>query len=255
MLRMFADETGDHRDPATQVFGVVGIVGKVHTWHQLQSSWEDVLECNGIRAFHATDVENFGGEFSGWTSSQRERLISMLVRVVQEHINELRFVGAMMVMSEYDKLPEDRKNNLGNIYKFGCMNAISGALNVAGEDFEGDAIQFIFDQKQKHERLQDEAYHEIRSVNPFGNLCAGITRGNHRLVSPIQVADLFAYESNKYAKGRLAGKTRDDLRWPAKQFDEHLEKGKIILLYHHSLMLCTDFDGSYEKQLKDEDRG
>jgi len=73
---------------------------------------------------------------------------------------------------------------------------------------------------------------------------------NHRLVSPVQVADLLAYESGKYIGSRMANPEAHDvpeLRWPMEQLRELFYGGDTTWYNWHGLMLVTDFWGNYRR--------
>jgi hypothetical protein len=250
MLRLFADETGDYENEKDLIFGMAALVGDVHTWHKIQSQWEDALACCGVTRFHATDLQAFAEDYKGWTSFQRERFVALLIRVIKENTLGLRLAGSATAMAHYRDLPAERQTRLGSAYGNAAMHAMGQALDFAVEEYGEQPIEFIFDNKTKHFHILKESYDAIAGIHSHGHLCAGLTMANHRLVSPVQVADLVAYESNKYANGRINGKGRDDLRWPARQLDQFFSESKMVIFDWHSLMLVSDFDGEYEKGLR-----
>jgi hypothetical protein len=246
LLRAYLDEFNDHTDEQCEEFGIVGLMGPVREWHKLQAKWEDALECCGIRWFHATDLQSFEGEFQGWSAVQRERLLGMLVRVVQESAPGMRFLASANSMKAYRRLPQYRKNATKTPYYLSAVSVMSDGARFAHEHFGDRPIEFIFDQKTKHYHLLDGAYKEVLQTE-HGHLCAGFSQASHKLVSPVQVADLMAYEASKYLaiiRGRLS---LDNLRWPMKQLQTLFFGSETTWFNEHGLMLVTDFWGNYEK--------
>jgi len=93
---------------------------------------------------------------------------------------------------------------------------MSDGTRFAHFDFDDKPVEFVFDQKTKHKQWIDQAYDDVLKTK-WGHLCAAKSTANHRLVSPVQVADLLAYESEKYIESRMANPEATDvanLRWP-----------------------------------------
>jgi len=247
LLRTYIDEFGDYNDTSCATFGMIGMVGAVHSWHKLQPKWEDALECCGVTRFHGTDLENYQEDYEGWTRSQRERLLSLLIRVVQEDIDNFRMIGCVTIMADYRRLPNYRKERTKNPYYMSAVIAMQQALFKATEDFASKPIEFIFDQRHKQVKLLNDAYDEVSKASSSGHLCTALSRANHRTVTLLQVADLFAYEAKKHIDGTLAGKTPVDVRWPVKQLDTIFSRPGKSLLDQHGLMLITDYWGNYER--------
>jgi hypothetical protein len=246
LLRAYVDEFNDDTDESCEEFGLVGLVGSVHEWHKLQSKWEDALECCGVSAFHATDLQSFEKEFRGWTVIQRERLLGLLVNVVQESKDAMRFLASANSMDAYRRLPKYRKNALKSPYYLSAVSVMSDGARFAHEHFRDRPIEFVFDQKTKHYHLLDGAYKEVLQTK-CGHLCAGFSQASHKLVSPVQVADLMAYESSKYLsiiRGKLP---LENLRWPMKQLKDLFFGSETAWFNEHGLMLVTDFWGNYER--------
>src|ERR1700687_3744513 len=246
LLRAYVEETSDHPEDNVVSFDVVGLIGPVHEWHKLQSKWEDALECCQVHRFHGTDLGSLERDYKGWTPYQRERLISLLVRVVQESMSNLRLIGANTVMKDFRDLPEGRKMAARDPYFLGVVWTMLQATWKAEEEFGGLPVEIIFDQKHKQVATLNDAYDQVLSTK-VGHLLAGFTRGNHRFVSPIQVADLTAYESKKYLDAKLENKNPIDLRWPLKQLEDLFFGSKAALFNTHGLMLATDFEGDYQR--------
>jgi hypothetical protein len=249
LLRAYLDEFNDYTNEACQCFGMQGMIGPVHEWHKLQCKWEDALDCCGVKYFHATDLQSMEGEYRGWSAYQRERLVSLLVGIVQESLPHFRLLGSACAMSSYKYLPEYRRRHLKNPYFVTAVSAMSDGARFAHYEFGHRPVEFVFDQKTKHEHLIREAYDQVL-LTKWGDLCGGKSMANHRLVSPVQVADLLAYESKKYIEARMADAEPADLRWPMEQL-KSLFFGSDTTWYNwHGLMLLTDFWGNYKIMCK-----
>jgi hypothetical protein len=247
VLRAYIDDTGDWNDANCVAFGMSGLIGPVHEWHKLQAKWEDALDCCGSVRFHATDLQNLAQDYSGWTTFQRERLVGLLVRVVQESMVNLRLIGATVLMPDYKNLPEYRKNILGSPYHLCSLWAMLQATWKVQEDFCGEEVEFVFDQRQKQTHVLGDAYGAVLKTE-YGSLCRGWTKADHRKVSLIQVADLTAYESKKYLDGRLSGKSRlEDVRWPVEQLENLFFHSKAALFNRHALWLASDIWNTYAR--------
>jgi hypothetical protein len=251
VLRAYLDEFDDYENPNCVVYGIQGMVGPVHLWHQLQCNWEDALECCGVKYFHATDLNSSNGEFKGWTMQQRHQLTNLLVKVVRDNLSGFRLLGSAMFMSSYKKLPEYRRCKLRNPYFLSAVSVMSDAVRFSHFEFGNRPVEFIFDQKTKHTHWIDEAYDDVLSTK-WGHLCAARSMANHRLVSPVQIADLVAYETEKYIAKRVKQTDSKDLepgefRWQMKELKELFFPSDTTLYTWHALMLVTDFWGNYKR--------
>src|SRR5437867_2235999 len=226
-LRAYIDDTGDYSDKRCDAFGMLGLVGAVPDWHKLQAKWEDALECCGVTRFHATDLQALEGDYSGWTKAQRERLVSLLVRIVQESMAGFRLVGGSVALIDYRCLPAYRKDCLDGEYSLCAMTAMMQAVWRSEEDFDNKPVEFIFDQRMKQVGALNIAYDQVSQRYP--GMCLGLTRGDHRMVSPIQVADLVAYESKKYLDSKLGISSLTELRWPVQQLEQLFFGSKAAL--------------------------
>ena len=245
-LRMYVDDTGDYSDERCDSFGMVGLVGAVHDWHKLQAKWEDALECCGVTRFHATDLQALEQDYEGWTKAQRERLVSLLVRVVQESMAAFHLIGGGIPLSDYRFLPQYRKDCLDGEYSLCAMWAMLQAVWKSKEELDSKPIEFIFDQRMKQVEALNIAYDQVSHMHP--RMCLALTRGDHKKVSPIQVADLVAYESKKYLESKLGIRPLNELRWPVQQLEELFFGSKAAVFTYDILMLISDHKwGNYEK--------
>lgn len=251
VLRAYIDEFDDYQNEKCVCFGMQGLVGTVSAWHRLQCRWEDALECCRVKYFHATDLQASEGEFRGWTRYQRERLVSMLLNSLCDIQGEFWLLGAGIMMSSWRLLPEYRRRFVRNPYFLSAFSLMHDATRFSHFDFGGKPIEFVFDQKLKHQHWIDDAYSEAQK-GKYGHLCAAKSMASHKLVPPVQIADFIAYEAEKYIHRRIARAsdqelTEEDLRYPLKQLRPLFMASDTTLYNWHGLMLTTDFWGNYKR--------
>lgn len=251
LLKAYLDEADDYTSNNCICFGIHGLVAPVQAWHVLQCQWEDVLECNGIEAFHATDMAAAEKEFRGWSDYQKKHLTAQLVRVIKNNATEFRLLGSGVVMSSFNYLPEYRRRHLRNPYFTAAISVMFDATRFSHQEYEDRPIEFVFDQKLKHKQWIDSAYEGVLATK-WGHLCAARSMADHKLVSPVQIADFVAYEAEKYIKSRFRSPDATDLsmkemRWPFKQLMGLFMASDTTLHTWHSLMLITDFWGNYRR--------
>jgi hypothetical protein len=161
-------------------------------------------------------------------------------------MDTLRLIGSTILMPDYRRLPKYRQK-LSNPRELCAMWAMLQATWRANEDFGNQNVEFIFDQRQKQIKTLSETYDAVLKTE-HGHLCLGWGQVDHRKVSPVQAADLVAYESKKYLDGRLAGKGRfEELRWPVKQLENMFFKSKAGNFDYKTLWLSSDVWGNYGK--------
>ncbi len=239
MLRSYFDDTGDPKDVTCRVFGIVGLLAPASVWHATQAEWEDVLECFNIEAFHAVDFAHFTEQFTGWTEYERQRLLAALVEVIQRRIGAFALIRSAVVMQDFKRLNELQLQRARDPYFLCAHWAFGDSLSKAEKRWNGEPISFVFDRRNKSKHYLLDAWNQVVDEHPLGHLCSALTQADHRQVSPVQVADLFAYESNKYINGTMDGKAPDDLRWPVEQLRE-LFKGGALFNYQILTRVLSD---------------
>ena len=143
-------------------------------------------------------------------------------------------------------MPEYRKVHLQNPYFLCAVSVMTDSTRFAHYDFGDRPVEFVFDQKIKHQQWINQAYDQVLRTK-WGHLCAAKSMADRRMVSPLQVADLVAYESKKYIEERLQNGDASDLRWPMLQLRELFYGSETTLYNWHGLLLVSDFWGNYQR--------
>ncbi len=219
MLYAYLDDSGTHAaSPICVLAGYFG--GEIH-WTKFDREWHKALEHNGLEEFHANRFWSYVKgeqipEYKGWDRQRASRFIGTLLRIITSH--RVYPVGSAVVMSEWRALPTDERAVLtGAAYRDGKVSTpgapkktyylpFATVIQVAARYCQqGLQMHFVFDQSDYLSGYALDYFNTIKSIQ--GQTTAKL--GDIRFVdskrnTPIQAADLLAYEVNRYMRERLA---------------------------------------------------
>ena len=185
MLKAYFDDSGTHN--GSTVTAVGGFVAKAEEWDAFDRDWAEMLEVEKIGWFHMTDCGGQYGEFAGWPKERCDVLIKRAISIVKEH--PLHGVAAGMLVK--DKKPTIPIQALDM-----CFIQCISALLYRAEQL-GDRVEIFMEDhpgRKKH-LLQYLGFLDRHSQR--GELVEKIHSVRNREHSPLQAADLLAYEMYK----------------------------------------------------------
>lgn len=220
MLEAYFDESGSHGDSA--ICTLAGYFGGERHWKRFDSEWRAILKQYGISEFHAKKFwardkqAKLVGEYKNWDNEKAQRFLSELLTIISSH--RIYPIGASVVMAEWGKLSHDeRRFATGGIYerhKFitsGAPNKtyflpfLFGIQKVCDYCNDGHRVHFFFDRNDPYSGYALEYYklvaeQKLKCSPKLGDIDfpASIS------ATPIQAADLLAYQVYRYAKEKLA---------------------------------------------------
>jgi hypothetical protein len=203
----YFDEGGHPADPNVQAFALGGCVASAEDWIAFDQAWtrtlrdEGVRDEKGVQWFHMKDFAHFRGAFAGWTEARRRTLLARLVDAMITH--RLGFIG---IAWQFD--PADGRHDLEYYYNAAYRTCLLYAAPFAC----GTEIDFIF---SSHEEISPAVYEDrhrrVREAYAHGQYFGSLIFGDPRRLTPLQAADLIAYELRGHASNLTS------LRWPLQQ--------------------------------------
>ena len=252
-LHAYLDDSGTHADSRWCV--IAGYFGSERHWNRFDRDWRKVLDTEGLEEFHANRFwSSVGGsnipEYKGWDRERANKFIGALLNVIQS-AQRIFPVSCAVLMEEWHKLSRDERAYLtggahdqeGKIVTSGAPNkpyflpfltAITTALEYCDS---GLVMHFSFDHSRHFSGYAERYFKEIQTWNLAKYERMGeISFVDSKKVTPIQAADLLAFETYRYGLARLkvnlqvvnprlvlhaAIRNIKNLKTDSKMFDKH----------------------------------
>lgn len=196
IFEAYFDESGIHDGAVVTM--VAGALAKRSSWLSINRQWESILDKFGVTLFHATDLSNFRGEYKCWDEIKRRRFTTILLDII---IREKPTVFGIGVRNElYTKIKLDFQDVPLNSYQFCCEWCMSWVGRYVGSKRHVPPVNVAFEAGQKFTTATiKDTRRLLRSE--LGRERHGIAMVNTVVKSeatPLQVADLIAYELYKW---------------------------------------------------------
>jgi hypothetical protein len=258
MLKIFMDETGVHDD--AEMVAVSAYISNPKVWRAWTKDWNARKRQvpNGhqpIKIFHSTDCANFRNEFDGWTKDERDPYVAQLLPVIPAH--PLAGIVIGVHLTEMEQAFRDHPELIemfGTPYTACFQWAISTIVEIATEHGRGQRMAFVHEiNDYKGECLKAFEYIETY-LNPR-KIPMTIGFGSKEQYTPLQAADVLAYEGGKFLKNPT-GKARrawtaldpDKSRIIARRYGkENMSELLRLLIDFRARLLAQGWDGKVEK--------
>lgn len=216
MLQVYVDDSGTHDDSYACV--VAGYFGGVNRWKEFERRWKEVLEKSKIHEFHARefwkrDSINGGGvgKYRHLDRDSLDQIKNDLLTVIEK--TEIYPFAHGVVRSVWDRLTDREKKFLSggdstniarasaNPMYFIFQTAVSRAVDHCKP---GITAHFVVDQNQLTETWTALCHRQIRGLaereSKIANRIGELTFADSRIATPLQAADLLAYEAHRYCR-------------------------------------------------------
>jgi hypothetical protein len=212
-----------------------GLFGNDPQWTTLETRWKAVLADPGedgrhapLRRFHMYDCEHGTGEFSGYKRATRDRLIHRLRSIILD----TGLHGYSMVVSDRDwrrLVTGDQLLAWGDGERFCVVHCIMKTLEWAEVESVESEVAFVFDdraaRRDSNHRVFSIYQHYAETTLPRPKL-AGIRFINSDISVPLQAADMFVWESNRFGQKWLIHRQKTR---PRPHFQRFLETNRFRL--------------------------
>lgn len=189
MLVGYFDESGTHANsPAVCLAGYVATVEK---WATFKREWRLVLQDFGIGYFHMTDWEKRSKQFKGWDDEKRIELFQRLVLVLRKTFR--RGFSATVNLSDYDR---ERFKSI-RPYVLCVLQCLRSVGAWAHNAKPSAPIIYILETGAGYNRAVDFVRQYILEERKRKDFFwfDSITLASKEEFSPLQAADILAYES------------------------------------------------------------
>jgi len=204
MLQTYADETGDAPDPAKHFVGLAGFVGWGNKWKAFDAVWRQICEEESIvLPFHMADFAACSAQFKPWKGDEvrRQRALDRLVTAILDA--DVCPIGAIVSKDDFDSLNADQRERLGGNPYYVAFQEITHQMAFCGalQSLRGDIrtgeitpIPMFYAKKNKYTGKAIGCWEGIKEANLYGAWMGSFTPAEMIEQTPLQAADLWAYE-------------------------------------------------------------
>jgi hypothetical protein len=204
ILALYGDDSSDQQQKEVLTAGaVLGWPGDIF---EAERKWEPRLQRDKLPYFRSVECENFRGAFDlrrlGGLNQGRAIVDSLVydLRVILKK-NAVGCVAVSLLLDDFHKLIASSKKARAYygtdptiaVYKTLIKTTIE-LLNRDWLQSRGIPISFIFDEHGGY-LAAEAAYNELRKIPLYGKRMAVVSHGNDKMLPPLQMADLMAYEA------------------------------------------------------------
>lgn len=190
MLKVYMDESGTHDH--SPVINVGAYMGAPNSWKSFTKKWNK--KKGGVKAYHAVDLHNGGGEFKDWDKPTRDKFVIGMLPIIAE----TPLIGVvcgihMKAFNQHMGERPDLKAMFPSPYS-ACVQWTIMKCCQSGARIGDRNIAFVHELNDK----QDEAlsaFNYIQSGLKNYGFNISITFADKTL-APLQAADILAYEGN-----------------------------------------------------------
>jgi hypothetical protein len=226
MLAAYFDESGIHS--GCPALTVAGWLSTELQWKKFQKEWDDALQDAGLTYFHMTDYENRQGSYKHWTNPKREAVLKTLHKIIRKRA--IIPVSASVPIQLYKDIRQNyAKPNSPYIF---CVHQCLLQLEVwARENRDNRNVKYVFERGSGFGNDLSGLFQHLMKdpIKKHRFRLASWQFGDKRMLTPLQAADLLAYESNKEMLNFIVPGT--DIR-PIRKSALNLVKGNNMHCVH-----------------------
>jgi hypothetical protein len=193
-----ASEQRASGDPERAVICVAGFLSPVRKWKRFQRDWQKLLDAYGLEYFHMTDFENYKRQYKSWTKPRHEQFLRQAATIIKSCAS---FGFASAVVDEEYTQAKKHNYRLSSMSAFTfcvvqCLHTLKSRADKTG--YWGP-IAYVFESGDGYDDGLNTLFNEIASDSikkkrfRFGSW----TCADKKQVSPLQAADICAYENTK----------------------------------------------------------
>ena len=214
----YADETGHSKDPNKEVVGIGALLASLEKWAIFDAEWKRVLrEHNVAEPFHMKDFSAFKSQFASadWSEHNRRRLLGELMSVIEAA--DVVPIGAVVFIKDFHSLSAAQQQQLVDPY-FVAFQFVTYNLGMAAGllNFPPIPAKMIYARQSEYSGRARDLWRVFKAANPLVGMSMGsYEEGDPTHQSPLQAADLWAYELGRHFQYVLP--QRKPWRWAMKK--------------------------------------
>lgn len=197
MLTAYFDESGS-KD--TLLLTIAGYLSDERRWKRFEREWAKALKEHGAQYLHMKEFAQCKGEFKNWPEWKRRALMGQLTWIIKS--NAQFRVGSIVPCEAFKTTVGSLDPNDTRLSPFWLcfQSCLSTLVKYCQNQTISDDIALVFDVNNESSRHATGFFTSFKQ-SPNGNQLVSLSFADDKKVSPLQAADLLAYEFNKYHQG------------------------------------------------------
>lgn len=204
---------------------VAGFIANAGDWQQFDIEWKATLAKENIPYFHMKEFNNPNSKmYKGWTETKRREFFARLLEIITR--NTYRKFGIVIISEWFSSLPVTTKEltRLENAYALaGTLAASTVRRWLQESNHPPDRLELVFENGDLGKQFLIAGLESKGFSHPiFREKKDRTIKGFlHNAWTPLQAADILAYEWYKHVK-TLAGvwpHFEGTLRWPLQELN------------------------------------
>lgn len=211
ILRGAADASGKYRTITDRILTVNGCLATPDQWSAFDVEWQAYLEGRGFKrdpqthkyVFHASKFWAFGDKFQlgpkGLTFLEKQRLYRHLIGIIRKH-TEYRFGWGISLLDfrAYEKDWTNIRELFGQPGSYVSKRCFDQNEQWATQNGFEPKIDYVFDRGDEFWGEMFSNYRRVLKKRPDEMQIGNLDCGNKAEYSPIQAADIVAWECQRY---------------------------------------------------------
>ncbi|MFY9619347.1 MAG: DUF3800 domain-containing protein [Pyrinomonadaceae bacterium] len=190
-----------------RVYAIAGCVGLDSQWIKFQKKWRAILhrdvlsrwrEVYGDKPifFHMTDFDNPHSKIYGdWSAKKKVTFLKQLHGLMATY--SLRRFASCTNMADYDALTVEERYALGNPHNFNAVHCFKLIKVWADKNKIDDRFLYVFETGSSREKELRRITNELTDEQRDGYRVKKVAFVDKRELSPLQAADILAFETRK----------------------------------------------------------
>ena len=238
---VYFDESYNHA-PEPFVYTIAGYLSKDSEWRRFRKEWHRILAKENIEYFHMVDFQACKPPYGDWSKEKRIKFLQSLHKTIHRRVE--RSFATTVNIEDFESLTSEQKEVLGNPHVFAAVNCMKMIGFWTGMNVRYDPISYVFEQGSRHDKHLRRLFNEeLRDEDRNFFRVGSFELADKRVKSPLQAADILAYETTKEVVRRLTPVNprvvRESIRNLGRvEIDQWLycEKSSLIGSYNDALL-------------------
>jgi hypothetical protein len=215
VLKVFMDESGIHED--AEVVCVGAYVARPKTWRDWTKRWN--IAKKPIKVYHAADAQNLHGEFEGWSEGDRDELVKRVLPVIAKTEGMPGVVIGIHLREYNEKVAGHNFDSIFGTPYATCFQWVIQTIMMIHESYLSSERVAFYHEINDYQGEALESFTYVKQNYNHGNAQITMAFGSKDDCTPLQAADVLAYEGNK----RLRDPSRPERRpWKVLNHDQRL---------------------------------
>lgn len=215
-LEAYFDETGHGADANIKILGIAGCLTTTELWVKVDEQWKNALQSENLPYFHMREYAHSQGVFRDWKGDEirRRKIYGELWKIISN-------VGIMPLgcFVQLENFKEELQGEEHHVLKDAYFLCYMGCLRIAEQfsSFHQVAnVSVYFDDKKDARGEASDIFNILKAR--YQEKIPPPEFRNMRDSTPLQIADIIAYESKKEFERQL-NKPNDKPRWGFSQLE------------------------------------